>query len=42
VFIAFFGWKLVGFVLSIPKLLDIKRFYEHLLDVPEVCDLRSR
>lgn len=37
----FFAWQLVTFSFGLPKLLDMKRFYEHLLDIPNVSDVRQ-
>lgn len=31
-----FGWRLLVFALSTRKLIEMKAFYEHLLDVPNV------
>ncbi len=32
----FFVWRLATFGLSVPRLLELKRFYEFLLNVPDV------
>lgn len=36
----FFLWRLSTFAFGFTRLLEIKRFYEHLLDIPNVCSLR--
>lgn len=32
----FFIWRLATFAVGFRRLLEIKRFYEHLLDIPDV------
>ena len=35
-FSAFFIWQLVSYVLSMMRLVDMYRFYTHLLHIPDV------
>ena len=35
-FTAFFAWQLVSYVLSMMRLVDMYRFYTHLLHIPDV------
>lgn len=38
----FFAWRLGTFAVGFRRLLEIKRFYEHLLNIPDVsfCSFR--
>ena len=38
----FYVFQLFSFALSIPKLLEMYRFYTHLLGIPDVSDAQSR
>jgi autophagy-related protein 9 len=37
----FYVFQLITFALSLPRLLEMYRFYTHLLGVPDVCLCRD-
>lgn len=40
-FTAFFVWQIISYVLSIMRLMDMYRFYTHLLRIPDVSGVFS-